>query len=107
MEIDELRHRLRLILAAEEREPPNWLEVKRLSSELLPQLHIDATPDIVRHYLDDADIRARDDAYSFRQRREIRRFVKNGSYDDGQPIPFWVCVIALLLVISFGVWAFL
>lgn len=63
MEMDELRSRLAVILTVEEREPTNWLEVERLASELQQELPIDATPEAVHRYLDDADIRSRDDAY--------------------------------------------
>ena len=78
MELDELRSRLAAILAVEEREPTDWLEVERLASQLQRQLPIDATPESVHHYLDDADIRSRDDAYGARQRPEVRRYVDLG-----------------------------
>lgn len=104
MEMDELRRRLNIILAAEEREPPNWLEVDRLTSELQPQIYIDATPEIVHHYLDDADIRASDAAYGDRQRRLVRRFVDTGDYADSTPVPWWTCALALALVIGLTVW---
>ena len=57
--MDELRRRLAVILAVEEREPTDWLEVERLASELQRELPIDATPEAVHRYLDDADIRCR------------------------------------------------
>lgn len=104
MEWDELRRRLAVILAAEEQEPADWFEVERLTSELLPLLHVDATPEIVHHYLDDADIRARDDAYGAHQRREVRRFVEKGDYDDGTPFPLWGCAVVVLLVGGFLFW---
>lgn len=104
MEMDELRRRLEVILAAEEQEPANWSEVERLTSELLPQLHIDATPEIVHHYLDDADIRARDEAYAVQQRCAVRRFVEKGDYDDGTPIPLWGCALVVLLAGGFIFW---
>jgi hypothetical protein len=96
MEMDELRRRVAVILAAEEQEPADWSEVERLTNELLPQLHVDVTPEIVHHYLDDADIRVRDEAYAVHQRREVRRFVDKGDYDDGTPVPLWGCALVLL-----------
>lgn len=96
MEMDELRSRLAIILAVEEREPTDWLEVERLASQLQRDLPIDATPEAVHHYLNDADIRARDDGYGKRQRQEVRRYVELGEYDDGTPIPWWGCALVLL-----------
>lgn len=104
MEMGELRGRLAVILAAEEQEPADWPEVERLTSELLPQLHSDATPEIVHHFLDDADIRARDEAYAVRQRRKVRRFVEKGDYEDGTPIPLWGCALGVLLAGAFIFW---
>lgn len=94
--MDELRSRLSLILAVEEREPTDWLEVERLASELQRDLPIDATPEAVHHYLDDADVRARDNRYGARQRQEVRRYVELGEYDDGTQIPWWGCALVLL-----------
>jgi hypothetical protein len=62
MEIDELRGCLVTILAVEEREATDWVEVERLPIELLRELPIDATPEAVHRYLDDADIRSRKSA---------------------------------------------
>ncbi|MBB5686539.1 hypothetical protein [Sphingobium boeckii] len=97
MDMDELCRRLAVILAVEEQEPADWSEVERLASELQQQLPIDATPEAVHHYLDDADIRARDEKYAVRQRLEVRRFVETGGYDDGTPIPIWGCALVLLV----------
>lgn len=97
MEMDELRSRLAIILAVEEQEPTDWPEVGRLTNELQQELPIDATPEVVHHYLDDADIRARDEAYAVSQRRDVRRFVDLGDYDDGTPIPLWGCALVLLV----------
>ncbi|GGO97441.1 hypothetical protein GCM10011329_26310 [Stakelama pacifica] len=96
MDMDELRKRLAVILAVEEHKPVDWAEVERLSSELQRELPIDATPEAVHRYLDDADIRCRDDAYGSHQRREVRRYVDHGEYDDGTPIPWWGCALVLL-----------
>lgn len=97
MDMDELRSRLAMILAVEEQEPTDWPEVRRLTNELQQELPIDATPEVVHHYLDDADIRARDGAYAMIQRRDVRRFVDLGDYDDGTPIPLWGCALVLLV----------
>jgi len=96
VEFEELRSRLAIILAVEEREPTDWLEVERLASELQRELPIDATPEAVHHYLDDADIRSRDDEYGARQRLEVRRYVDFGEYDDGTSISWWGCALVVL-----------
>lgn len=101
MDMDELRSRLAVILAVEEREPTDWPEVDRLASELQRELPIDATPESVHRYLDDADIRSRDEAYGARQRQDVRRYVDLGEYDDGIPVPWWGC--AALLLVGAGV----
>lgn len=94
--MEELRSRLAVILAVEERELTDWLEVERLANELQHDLPIDATPEAVHHFLDDADIRSRDHAYGTRQRQEVRRYVDFGEYDDGVPVPWWGCALILL-----------
>jgi hypothetical protein len=99
--MDELRSRLAVILAVEEQEPTDWLEVERLASDLQRELPIDATPETVHRYLDDADVRSSDDAYGAHQRQEVRRYVDLGEYDDGTPVPWWGC--ALVLLASAGV----
>jgi len=96
MDQDELRQRLADILCVEERQPADWAEVERLALNLQSELLIDATPEVVHRYLDDVDLRCRDDAYRMRQRREVRRYVDHGEYDDGKPVPWWGCVLALL-----------
>lgn len=107
MEIDELRRRVGAILAAEEREPADWSEVERLTDELQLQLRAEPStecPEVVNHYLDDADIRARDEAYAVHQRQEVRRFVKAGEYDDGTPIPLWTCALVLAAIAGLLLW---
>ena len=98
VEFDELRNRLAAILAVEEREPTDWLEVERLASQLQQEVPIDATPEAVHRYLDDADIRSRNDAYGTMQRQQVRRYVDLGEYDDGIPVPWWGCVMVFLAV---------
>lgn len=105
--MDELRSRLAVILAVEEQEPADWLEVERLASELQRELPIDATPEAVHRYLDDADIRSRDNAYGARQRQEVRRYVDHGEYDDGTPMPWWGCALVLLTGVGVVKWLLL
>ena len=95
VEFDDLRSRLAAILAVEETEPTDWSEVERLASQLQHKLPIDATPEAVHRYLDDADIRSRDKSYGAKQRRDVRRYVDHGEYDDGIPVPWWGCALVL------------
>lgn len=95
VEFDELRSRLAATLAVEETEPTDWSEVERLASQLQCELPIDPTPEAVHRYLDDADIRSRDNSYAAKQRQEVRRYVDHGEYDDGIPVPWWGCALVL------------
>jgi hypothetical protein len=97
MDMDQLRSRLATILAVEERTPIDWVEVERLAAALQRDLPIDATPESVHRYLDDADIRARDEAYGEKQRKEVRRYVDLGEYDEGTPMPLWGCALVILI----------
>lgn len=106
MESKELRSRLAVILSVEEREPTDWLEVERLASELQQEVLIDATPEAVHHYLDDADVRSRDGAYAARQRHDVRRYIEHGD-DDGTPVPWWGCALVLLAAAGLTKWLFL
>ncbi len=96
VEFDELRGRLATILAVEEAEPTDWSEVERLASQLQRELPIDATPEAVHHYLNDADIRSRDTSYGAKQRQDVRRYVDHGEFHDGIPVPWWGCAFVLL-----------
>ena len=104
MEMDELRSRLAVILAVEEHEQTDWSEVERLSGDLQRELPIDATPETVHHYLDDADIRRRDEAYAVRQRQQVRRFIELGAYEDGTPVPIWGCAVVILIGAGLVIW---
>ena len=98
MNIDDIRSRVGAILAAEERQPPDWAEVGRLTDELQRQLIAESNiecPEIVDRYLDDAGIRSSDAAYGKHQRHQVGRFVATGEYQDSTPVPFWTCAVAL------------
>lgn len=97
------------ILAIEDRADgvEDWAEVDRLIDELQAQLKADRStvcPEIVDHYLDDVDIRIRDDNYAQGQRSRVRQFVETGEYDDGTPVPRWTCAVALALLVVLGLW---
>ena len=95
------------ILVAEEEEPRNWAEVDRLSDDLLQQLMREPEahcPEIVNHYLDDADIRSADEGYGNQQRERIRRFVETGEYDDGTTVSPWACTVIIALILAGIVW---
>jgi hypothetical protein len=98
---------LAAILSVEDREPTDWLEVERLAGELQRELPIDATPEAVHRYLDDADIRSRDDAYAAHQRHEVRRYVDYGEYEDGVPVPWWGCALVVLAGAGIVKWLWL
>ena len=101
----ELRQRLKPILEAEER--GGWDEVEKLSDELNRELmsqDFAHSPEIVNHYLDDADIREKDEQYGDTQRRQIRRFLDTGEFKDSTPIPLWSCGLVAALIIAGLIW---
>jgi hypothetical protein len=107
MEHPELRRRVGAILAAEEEKPRNWAEVERLSDDLLQQLMPESgahCPEIVSHYLDDADIRSADEVYGNQQRERIRHFVETGEYDDGTTVSPWACTVVIALILAGIAW---
>jgi len=105
MDHAELRRRLKPILEAEER--GEWDEVERLSDELtrdLMEQNSKVAPEIVDHYLDDADIRAQDHQYGETQRRELGRFIDTGEHDDGTVVPLWSCGLVVTLGLAALIW---
>ena len=109
MGVDDLRRRVGTILAAEEREPADWPEVERLSDELLQQLRAEPDtecPDVVTHFLEDADVRAKDEDWAAYQKEEIRRFIETGEYSDSRA-PLWTCPLILVLIGGLVLWVVL
>ena len=96
----ELRRRLTPILEAEER--GDWDQVDRLSDELNRELiaqDSENSPEIVNHYLDDADVRLSDPKYGASQRQELRRFIETGE-DRTIYLPPWSCAVVIILLIA-------
>src|SRR3954454_10781223 len=101
----ELRQRLLPILEAEEL--GDWDQVEQLSDALnreLAEQNFANSPEIVNHYLDDADIREKDHRYGERQRRTVARFVDTGEYKDSTPIPWWSCALLAAVIIAAVMW---
>jgi len=100
----ELRQRLIPILNAEESE--DWDVVERLSDELNREL-LDArfnVPEIVDHYLDDADVRIKDSRYAEGQRAKVRQFVETGEHTEGTTVPLWCCALVAALFFAAVIW---
>lgn len=105
--MDDLRRRIGQILAIEDSDPPDWPQVERLTDELQQELEAEPDtklPEVIGHYLDDSDIRARDEAYAAHQREAVRRFVDTGNYADSTPVPMWTCAVALAAVLGLIGW---
>ena len=110
MNVPDLRRSLGAILAAEERQPPDWHEAERLADDLLRQLAAEPNtqcPEIANRFLDDMDIRAKDDGYAEFQRTDIRRFVERGDYSDSKPVPWWASALVAIVVIGVLLWSLL
>ena len=103
----ELRQRLRPILNAEEHD--DWDQVDQLSDHLnrdLAAQNFENSPEIVNHYLDDADIRQSDPKYGASQRDELRRFIETGE-DRAIYLPRWSCaVVVIVLIAAVAYWFF-
>ena len=113
MEEEELRRRVGEILAAEEASRPDWERVESLSAaldEYLREYPQTQCPDSVYHYLDDADIRARDEGYGEWQRDLVRRYVETGEMTEHAVsirIPGWGCLLFLGAVAGLTAWLLL
>ena len=112
MDLAELRRRVGAILEEEERDPVDWSQVERLTDELyssLAQQPDTVVPELVDHFLDDADIRAKakNAGYARRQREDVRHFVQTGEYVDSTPLPRWTCLLAVALLVALLLWIFL
>ena len=107
MEGAKLRRRVSAILNEEERPEIDWAQIAELSSELDRELAAESyldCPDVVLHYLDDDDVRARDQVFAARQRDEIRRYIETGEYRDGKPLPWWTWLLLLASSIGVLIW---
>ena len=101
----ELRLRLVPILEAEER--GDWDQVEQLSDQLnrdLSEQKFRHSVEIVDHYLDDADVREKDERYAEGQRRQVRHFVDTGEHQDGTTVPPWSCALIALVAIAVLIW---
>ena len=105
MDHAELRRRLKPILEAEER--GDWDGVEQLSDELnreLAEQNFRTAPEIVNHYLDDADVREKAPGYGETQRDELRRFIDTGEHDEGTAVPLWSCGLVVALIVAAVIW---
>jgi hypothetical protein len=103
----DLRRRLEPILDAEER--GDWDRVDQLSDDLNRELaaqNFENSPEIVNHYLDDADIRESDARYGASQRKELRRFIETGE-DRTTYLPRWSCAALLVVLAAVALWLML
>ena len=105
MDHAELRRRLKPLLEAEER--GDWSDAQTLNDELNRDLladNFEKSPEIVNHFLDDVDIRGRDQDYGETQRGKIRRFVETGEYEDSKPISLWSCGLVVAVLVAGLIW---
>jgi hypothetical protein len=107
MQPSELRRKVGVILTEEDRPEANWERIARLSEELDAELRAQDyadCPEVVRHFLCDNDIRARDAAYARRQTEHVRAYVEAGEYHDSQPLPWWSCLPLLAILTGAMIW---
>lgn len=91
MTLEELRSHLSAILAKEEASPIDWVSVDRLCLELIGRLRKGKEPpfphDVAYHYLDDPDIRRKDEAYGRGQRLRLQRWLDGEDVSDRGLLP--------------------
>ena len=101
----ELRRRLTPILEAEDR--GDWGQVDQLSDQLnrdLAKQNFANSVEIVNHYLDDADVRAKDERYGETQRRKVRQFVDTGEHEESTTISPWSCALVAASILAVVIW---
>ncbi len=110
MDKAELQQRVATILAEEERENPDWLRIAGLCEALDERLRNEPDtdfPDSVYHFVDDADIRQRDELYAEWQRDLVRRYVETGEMTEHAPsveVPWWGCLLLVGVLVGVVVW---
>jgi hypothetical protein len=79
----ELRANLRAILTAEEHAEVDWQAVEDLCLETLKRLNTEPAPDYpydtVYHFLDDPDVRQKDQGYARVQRDRLRAWLNDAA----------------------------
>ena len=78
----ELRANLRAILEAEERPEVDWKAIDNLCHQTLERLNSDEPipvydHDTVYHFLDDPDVRQKDEGYARVQRKRLRAWLES------------------------------
>jgi len=78
----QVRRIVEQILDEESRDRPNWFIIERDSDRALEVIRLHdlraSIPDIVAFYLDDYDVRQRDERYSYRSRERVKTFLEAG-----------------------------
>ena len=99
MALNDMQTRLARIIAAEEEPVVDWPAVDVLCDELERDLEAssDDIPEIVAHFLSDSDIRARNAKYGESQRDAIRNYLATGEYFDGIAVPWWGCLVLVVV----------
>jgi hypothetical protein len=79
MTLEDLEAQLGLILEIEERVPVDWVASQKRCLEIILRLSREREPDypheIVYHFLDDPDVRRKDDRYALHQRQRLRAWL--------------------------------
>ena len=79
----ELRACLTEILAAEQRPHVDWPAVEKLCMDTIERLNTETAPDYpydtVYHFLDDPDVRQKDDGYARVQRQRLREWLETAA----------------------------
>jgi hypothetical protein len=75
MTLEELKAALRLILQEEQKAEVNWVNVEAMCLNVVTRLNTEPEPkyshDAVYHFVEDADVRQKDEGYAERQRARL------------------------------------
>jgi hypothetical protein len=110
MDEAEFHERLVEILGEEERADPDWERVEALCLELARRLARDSTvqcPDSVYHFVDDPDIRRRDERYAEEQRDLVRWYLQTGEMTEHAPskrVTWWGCLLIVAAIVGLVAW---
>lgn len=110
---EELRRRVGELLRLEERSDTDWRAVQSECERLdrdIQGMPTDEVPDLLWHFLQDADVRQKDERYAEYQCLPLWSYVETGEMVEHAPsvaLPWWGCLLVLVaaaLLLTWVLW---